>query len=82
MKALLSEVDLRYCLRLLDGFPGQSNCALVRWRVVEEILKEKYELITQKLNIYTGFIPLSENLTLIRMLMLFVIFRATTLILF
>ena len=33
--------DLRYCLRLLDGFPGQSYCAL-EWRgIVEEILKWK-----------------------------------------
>lgn len=85
-------------LMLLHWFPGQSDSTFVRWRVVEEILKQSVELSftdkpVNKPTIKVNIVYLKKNkvaykiwpnksITLIRMLMLLVIFRATTLILF
>lgn len=81
--------DLRKRLRLLDWLPGQRDCALERWRVVEQILLSDQRNRNRVHGSPSCLLDATKQrfaflcgVTLMRTLMLFVILSATTLILF
>lgn len=77
----MPETDSRQRLGLLHRFPGQRHRALERGRVVEQILNQTQEELSLVAARFTR-VHAERRLTLMSTLMLFVIFRATTLILF